>query len=97
MAEETASNEGAGLARSKEELEKIVETPITQEEAGLLISRIDMQKAQLSVIRLSLAERITSIDAQIAQADYDRSIVVHRALLGSKKGDAATAAEGKAD
>jgi hypothetical protein len=95
MAEETASNEGAGLARSKEELEKIVETPITQEEAGLLISRIDMQKAQLSVIRLSLAERITSIDAQIAQADYDRSIVVHRALLGSKKGDAAT--EGKAD
>ena len=79
-----AKNNTDALKKQQEEFLKMLETPLTQEEGSEMISKIDMQKAQLSVVRLNLAERLANIDAQIAQAEYDRTIVVHRVLIGQK-------------
>lgn len=75
------------IKKQQEEFQQMLNTPLTQEEANALIARIDMQKAQLAVIRLQLAEKVTNVEAQIAQADYDRTIVIHRALLSAKPAD----------
>lgn len=79
-----AKNNTDAIKKQQEEFLKMLETPLTQEEGSEMISKIDMQKAQLSVVRLNLAERLANIDAQIAQAEYDRTIVVHRVLIGQK-------------
>lgn len=76
------ANNNADAVKKQEEFLKMLETPLTQEEGSEMISKIDMQKAQLSVVRLNIAERLANIDAQIAQAEYDRTIVVHRVLIG---------------
>lgn len=83
--EEALRKQQEALRKQQEEFQKMLETPLTQEEANASIAKIDMQKAQLAVVRLSLMERVASIDAQIAQAEYDRTIVIHRAMLPAKK------------
>jgi len=83
---EAKSREEA-IKKQQEEFQQMLNTPLTQEEANALIARIDMQKAQLAVIRLQLAEKVTNVEAQIAQAEYDRTIVIHRALLAAKPVD----------
>lgn len=85
---EAKSREEA-IKKQQEEFQQMLNTPLDQEEANALIARIDMQKAQLAVIRLQLAEKVTNVEAQIAQAEYDRTIVIHRALLAVKPADEA--------
>lgn len=76
-----------GEAKKREDaaadFKKMLETPMTQEDANAAIAQIDMQKAQLGVIRLRLMSQLNQLDLQLAQAEYDRSIVIHRALLKS--------------
>lgn len=82
-----AKDRAESVKKQQEEFLKMLETPLTQEEGSEMISKIDMQKAQLSIVRLNLAERLASVDAQIAQAEYDRTIVVHRVLIGQRKSE----------
>lgn len=82
-----AENNADAIKKQQDEFLKMLETPLTEEEGSDMISRIDMQKAQLSVVRLNIAERLANVDAQIAQAEYDRTIVVHRVLLGKRSAD----------
>lgn len=63
------------------EFKKMLETPMTQEEANAALTQIDVQKAQLGVIRLQLMSQLNQLDLQLAQAEYDRAIVIRRALL----------------
>lgn len=63
------------------DLDKILETPMTQEEASDAIARINMQKAQLAVIRVRLAGQLNDVDLQLARAEFERSVVIRRAML----------------
>jgi len=82
----------AEARKAQEEFSKLLKTPMTEAEAEDALSRIDMQRAQLGVLRMQIVEQLNRVDAGLAQAEYDRSIVLHRALLGRK----AAAGEGEA-
>lgn len=86
----------AEAAEAAAEFNKMINTPMTQDEANDAITRIDMQKAQLGVIRIQLMSQLNNIDLQLAQAEYDRSIVVRRALLKPEADGAANGGEGGA-
>ena len=63
------------------DFDKIIETPMTQEEASDAIARINVQKAQLAVIRVRLAGQLNDVDLQLARAEFERSVVIRRAML----------------
>ncbi len=63
------------------DVDKILETPMTQEEASDAIARINVQKAQLAVIRVRLAGQLNDVDLQLARAEFERSVVIRRAML----------------
>jgi len=89
-----AKQRAEAAAKAAAEFNKMINTPMTQDEANDAIARIDMQKAQLGVIRIQLMNQLNNIDLQLAQAEYDRSIVIRRALLKPKADDAGSGAEG---
>lgn len=84
---EAKKREDAAMAAAAE-FNKMINTPMTQDEANEALARVDMQKAQLAVIRVQLMNQLNNIDLQLAQAEYDRSIVIRRALLKTKASDA---------
>ena len=84
---EAKKREDAAKAAAAE-FNKMINTPMTQDEANEALARVDMQKAQLAVIRVQLMNQLNNIDLQLAQAEYDRSIIIRRALLKTKAGDA---------
>ena len=88
-----AKQRAEAAAKAAAEFNKMINTPMTQDEANDAIARIDMQKAQLGVIRIQLMNQLNNIDLQLAQAEYDRSIVIRRALLKPKADGAGNGGE----
>lgn len=81
-AEEIAALKAQEEAQAKAEAEfkKLVESPLTKEEAEKKLADNDIQVAQLRVIRLRKLEELNQIDHQIEMANLDRSIVVRRTM-----------------
>lgn len=61
-------------------LREVLDTPLTQDEAQRLLADIDVQQAQLSVVRLRLLDQLNQVDLQLAQSSFDRSIIIRRTL-----------------
>lgn len=62
------------------EFQKMISTPITDEEARKKLADIDIQMAQLRCIRLRKVAELNEIDNQIQVATLDRNIVIRRTL-----------------
>lgn len=75
-----AKERAEAMKKAVEEARKVLETPISQEEANKALAEIDIQLAQLGAIRLNKAAEITAIDQQIAKANMDKAIIVRRVL-----------------
>lgn len=80
--EEIAAMKAAQEAQANAEAEfkKLIETPISKEEAEKALADNDIQLAQLRVIRLRKIDELNQIDHQIEMAKLDRSIVVRRSM-----------------
>lgn len=79
--EEMNSESAAGAGGQKaQSLREALDTPITHDEAQRLLADIDVQQAQLSVLRLRLLDQLNQVDLQLAQASFDRSVIIRRAL-----------------
>lgn len=85
-----------GEAKQKEEqakaFEKLLATPMTREEADKALAQINMQVAQLGVMRIRALAGLNEIDMQLASAEYEKSIIYRRVLIGN---DGVKAEEGK--
>lgn len=80
--EEIAAMKAAQEAQAKAEVEfkKLIETPISRDEAEKALADNDIQLAQLRVIRLRKIDELNQIDHQIEMAKLDRSVVVRRSM-----------------
>lgn len=81
-AEEIAAMKEAEEAQKKAEdaFKKIIETPLSKEEAEKAIADNDIRLAQLRVIRLKKVAELNEVDHAIEMATLDRSVIVRRAL-----------------
>lgn len=81
-AEEIAAMKEAEEAQKKAEdaFKKIIETPLSREEAEKAVADNDIRLAQLRVIRLKKVAELNEVDHAIEMATLDRSVIVRRAL-----------------
>ena len=81
-AEEIAAMKEAEEAQKKAEdaFKKIIETPLSKEEAEKAVADNDIRLAQLRVIRLNKVAELNEVDHAIEMATLDRSVIVRRAL-----------------
>ena len=81
-AEEIAAMKEAEAAQKKAEdaFKKIIETPLSKEEAEKAVADNDIRLAQLRVIRLKKVAELNEVDHAIEMATLDRSVIVRRAL-----------------
>jgi hypothetical protein len=81
-AEEIAAMKEAEEAQKKAEdaFKKIIETPLSKEEAEKAVADNDIRLAQLRVIRLKKVAELNEVDHAIEMATLDRSVIVRRAL-----------------
>ena len=81
-AEEIAAMQEAEEAQKKAEdaFKKIIETPLSKEEAEKAVADNDIRLAQLRVIRLKKVAELNEVDHAIEMATLDRSVIVRRAL-----------------
>lgn len=80
--EEIAAMKAAQEAQAKAEAEfkKLIETPISKEDAKKALADNDIQLAQLRVIRLRKIDELNQIDHQIELANLDHSVIVRRSM-----------------
>lgn len=81
-AEEIAAMKEAEEAQKKAEdaFKKLIETPLSKEEAEKAIADNDIRLAQLRVIRLKKVAELNEVDHAIEMATLDRSVIARRAL-----------------
>ena len=81
-AEEIAAMKEAEEAQKKAEdaFKKIIETPLSKEEAEKAVADNDIRLAQLRVIRLKKVAELNEVDHAIEMATLDHSVIVRRAL-----------------
>ena len=81
-AEEIAAMKEAEEAQKKAEdaFKKLIETPLSKEEAEKAVADNDIRLAQLRVIRLKKVAELNEVDHAIEMATLDRSVIVRRAL-----------------
>ena len=70
--------------KRREEFEKLLNTPMTKQEADDALTRINVQVAQLGVMRMSALHQLNQIDMELAKAEYDKSVIYRRALVGQE-------------
>ena len=78
--EETDTQEPQQGPQQGPTLQDIINTPMAEDEARKALAEIDVQMAQLGVMRYKALDQLNQIDEQIARAGLDRTIVLRRAL-----------------
>ena len=66
--------------KAEDAFKKIIETPLSKEEAEKAVADNDIRLAQLRVIRLKKVAELNEVDHAIEMATLDRSVIVRRAL-----------------
>ena len=86
-------------AEEAEKIRKLMETPISEDDAKKAIAEISVQLAQLSALRLRKAMEVNMIDQQIATAEFEKSVIYRRCInpQGTGTGGAEAASVGRAD
>lgn len=79
--EEKENEVAADQAADKSEaFREMLDSPLAEEDAQKALADIDVQVAQMSCMRLGLLAQLNQLDLQLAQAAFDRSIVIRRTL-----------------
>lgn len=65
-------------AKAAEELKKLLDTPIGQDEARLRLADIDMKEAQMLLLREQVLGQINQVDQQLAACRCARAEVMRR-------------------
>lgn len=82
-AKERAAVEAAAMKAQQEAdaaFKKMIETPLSKEEADRMLADNEIQLAQLRVIRLRKVGELNQIEHQLELATLDRSIIIRRTL-----------------
>ena len=77
-----------------EVINKLLETPLSKEEAERMYADIDVKRAQLSIIRVKWTAQLTQIQLQLASLDeqlyaleLDRAVAFRRTLNKPTEGE----------
>lgn len=82
----TGEANAAETGNTKQEtLADILAKPLTEEEARTLIADIDVQLAQFHAMQIQKNLELDQINAQIAAAQFDKSIIYRRVLNAPAK------------
>lgn len=89
-----AKNEQAAQEKADAEFDKLLNTPMTKDEAEIALADIDIKKMQLAVIRQKWMAQITqtqlniaALDEQMLSLDMERAMVFRRTLNTPAKGE----------